>query len=134
MTVDYGVDLNLDGDDFPEDGGTIEGEALLRQVARLRLSTPRGSVIDAPDDGIDLVDWLSRAMDDGAVASLQSIIEQELLKDEDSRFTAAHATVDASTLLTAGSMTVSLDLDAGPGPFRMVLGVTAAGVAILGGA
>ncbi len=132
MTTDYGTDLDFDGLDLAEDGGVVSGETLLGQAALIRLSTPRGSVIDAPDDGIDLVDWLSRDMSPDEVARLQGTIEEELLKDE--RFIAARAVVDVTELLTAGTMRVELELDGGPGPFRLVLGVSAAGVAILGGA
>jgi hypothetical protein len=133
MTVDFGTDLALDADlDLTADGGLVDGDDLMRQVAQIRLSTPRGSVIDAPDDGIDLVEWLSRAMGPDEIASLEGTIEAELLKDE--RFTSARAIVDASTVLSDGIMVVELELATANGPFEMVLGVSAAGVKILGGA
>lgn len=132
MTTDYGTDLDFDGLDLAADGGMVSGVELLRQVALIRLSTTRGSVIDSPDDGINLVDWLSRPMDPAEVSNLAGTIEVELLKDE--RFVAARATVDTSALLSAGAMQIGLELDGGEGPFRLTLGVTAAGVAILGGA
>lgn len=132
MAVDYGTDLDLSTLDMRADGGTVNGPALLAQVALIRLSTPRGSCLECPDDGICLTDWLSRAMDAGEVASLAAVVESELLKDE--RFVAARAVVDASSLHTAGELRVELELDGGEGPFRLTVSASAAGVAILGGA
>ena len=132
MAVDYGTDLDLSTLDMRADGGTVNGPALLRQAALIRLSTPRGSCLECPDDGICLTDWLSRAMDAGEVASLGAQCEAELLKDE--RFVAARAVVDASSLHTAGELRVELELDGGEGPFQLTLGASAAGIAILGGA
>jgi len=132
MATDYGTDLDLSDLDARADGGTVSGPALLRQAALIRLSTPRGSCLECPDDGLCLTDWLSRAMDAGEVASLAAVVESELLKDE--RFTAARAVVDASSLRTAGELRVELELDGGEGPFRLTVSASAAGVAILGGA
>ena len=132
MAVDYGTDLDLSALDARPDGGTVSGSALLRQAALIRLSTPRGSCLECPDDGICLTDWLSRAMDAGEVASLAAVVEAELLKDE--RFVAARASVDASSLHAAGELRVELELDGGEGPFRLTVSASAAGVAILGGA
>lgn len=137
--ADYGVDLNMvqrpDGIlDFPEDGGTIAGDDTLAvvQAIVIRLSTERGSVLDAPDDGICLTDWLSRAMDATEAASLAGVIESEIRKEE--RVIAVRAVVDISELYTANAFSVDLSLDLGAGPFPLTLGVSAAGVAILGGA
>lgn len=132
MATDYGKDLNLIGLDMAPDGGTVSGADLLRQVAFIRLSTPRGSCPECPDDGLSLSDYVSRAMDAGEAAQLGAVLATELLKDE--RFVAARAVVDASHVLTAGELSVELELDGGDGPFRLTLGATAAGVAILGGA
>jgi phage baseplate assembly protein W len=130
--TDYGTDLNFDGLDLADDGGTVSGVDLLAQAIQIRLSTPRGSVIDAPDDGIDLVDYLSRDMTSGDVANLSGVIESEILKDE--RFSSAKATVDASKLRSASELSIALAVQSGAGPFQLVLGVSDAGVAILGGA
>lgn len=133
MTVDYGTEIDMGDDlDFAADGSVVSGIPLLKQVALIRVSTPRGSVIDAPDDGICLTDWLSKAMTPDVVASLEGTIEAEEMKDE--RFTAAKATVDTSLLFTEESFSVELELDSGAGPFTLTLGVSDAGVAILGGA
>jgi hypothetical protein len=132
MTTDYGTDLDLRDLDMAPDGGTVTGRALLEQVALIRLSTPRGTCLECEDDGVCLTDWLSRAMGPSEVASLAAVLEAELLKDE--RIRAARAIVDASSLPSAGELTVELELDGGEGPFRLVLGASAAGIAILGGA
>ncbi len=132
MAIDYGTDLDLRELDMAPDGGTVSGVELLRQAALIRLSTPRGSCLECEDDGICLTDYVSRAMGAGEVASLAAVVEAELLKDE--RFLTARALVDASSLLSAGELRVELELDGGEGPFRLTLGATAAGVAILGGA
>ncbi len=137
MTIDVGTDLALDENlDLPIDGGVYDGvrdaEPALLQVALIRLSTPRGGCIEAPNDGINLVEWLSKDMGPDEIASLEGTIVAELLKDE--RFTqGTRATVNADLLLTEGTMTVELELATAAGPFRGVLSVSEAGVAILGG-
>lgn len=129
-TVDYGTDLDMDGLDIAETGGLVSGVELLKQAATIRLSTGR-SVLDAPDDGMDVVDELSRGMTLAQAAALSGRIEREMLKDE--RFSAAHAEVDYSNLFTAGSLEITLDLESDLGPFELVLGASAAGLAIIGG-
>ncbi len=129
MATDYGTDLNLisrpDGLlDFSDTGDVISGEDLLIQAVIIRLTTDRGSVLDAPDDGINLTDWLSRGMTLADAGSLSGVIENEILKDE--RFVAVRASVDISNLITAQEFMVTLELDAGDGPFPLVLSVSAA--------
>jgi len=129
-TVDYGTDLNFADLDISETGDMVSGFDLLAQAVLIRLSTGR-TVIDAPEDGIDLTDYLSRGMTAAQLASLKSTIESEILKDE--RFLAARATV-TTIGATAEEIHVSLELDTDAGPFTLVLGAAEAGVAILGGA
>lgn len=130
MATDYGTDLNFAGLDLSPTGDMVSGTALLEQAILIRLSTGR-SVIDSPDDGIDLTDELSRGMSPPEVATLGGRIEQEIVKDE--RFRSCKCTVDASRLITETRLTLTLELDAGDGPFDLVLSAGKAGLEILGG-
>ena len=129
MTVDFGTDLDFLSGDLSPIGGTISGFDIIAQAILIRLSTPLGGVIDAPDDGLSLTDYLSRGMTPGNVAALEGDIETQLVRDE--RIQSAKATV---TLGTDRTMTVDLSVDTAAGPFSLTLGVSDAGVKILGGA
>jgi hypothetical protein len=130
MSVDYGQDLNFLDLDMDETGSMVSGVQMLIQAILIRLSTPRGSVIDAPDDGICLSDYLSRGLTPADVAMLAGTISQEILKDE--RFTRADAKIDSSNLVSADELSISLDVDSGLGPFQFTLLVNKAGAAVLG--
>jgi hypothetical protein len=133
MTIDYGTDLDFRTLDMAADGGVISGNDILVQAVILRLNTPRGSVLDAPDDGMDLTDYLSRDLTTSDAASLAGTIESELQKDPRFQAGSVHATVDISGLTSEGEIDVTLSLDAGDGPFTLVLTAGAAGVVIAGG-
>jgi len=58
---DFGSDLDW-ADDLNPTGRLISGVELLGQAAFHRLRTPRGACQDAPDDGLDLAEYLSQGM------------------------------------------------------------------------
>lgn len=128
--IDFGTDLDFDGLDISETGGTVSGIELLRQIVVIRLSNGR-SQLGAEDDGIDLAAELSRGMTTADVVMLGARIERELLKDE--RFSVVRANVDSSRLAATGELDITLSIDTEAGPFDLVLTASAAGVAIAGG-
>jgi len=101
------------------------------RIAR-RLTTPRGSCIDAPNDGIDLRDELSTSVDaDGrALFLLSSKIRNEVVRDEevlDARVLSATVTGSANNL----TLTVELQVVDGDGVFSMTLKVSDVTVALI---
>lgn len=78
---DFGVDLDW-RDDLNPTGRLVSGIELLGQAAFHRLHTPRGSSPDAPDDGLDLAEYLSRGMTPAELAGIPGDISSELRKDE----------------------------------------------------
>jgi hypothetical protein len=103
------------------------GRALLAQRLLCRLSTPRGSVIDCPNDCIDIRDSLSSGMTTAQIANLGSQVQQELLKDQ--QVTAVSVT---GTFNNANStLTMTIQVTSGQGPFTMVLAVSSVTVTLL---
>jgi hypothetical protein len=103
------------------------GRALLAQRLLCRLSTPRGSVIDCPNDCIDLRDSLSDGMTVQQISQLGSSVQQELLKDQQ-----VTAVTVSGTFTTATSvLTLTIGITSGAGPFTMVLAVSQVTVTLL---
>ena len=103
------------------------GRALLAQRLLCRLSTPRGSVIDCPNDCIDLRDSLSDGMTTAQISALGSSVQQELLKDQ--QVTAV--TVSGTYSFAAASLILTIGVMSGAGPFTMVLLVSKVTVQLL---
>ena len=120
MTVDFGTDLSCT-DDLDETMKEISGQDVLAQAIYRRLTTPRGQLIDDPDYGIDVRSFLSRGVDAGKLREIEGTIRQEVLKDERVANVTAKATIDYKTY----SITVSLIVTTGDGPFRLVFSITA---------
>lgn len=120
MTVDFGTDLSCT-DDLDETMKEISGQDVLAQAIYRRLTTPRGQLIDDPDYGIDVRSFLSRGVDAGKLHEIEGTIRQEVLKDERVANVTAKATIDYKTY----SITVSLIVTTGDGPFRLVFSITA---------
>src|ERR1700691_1066598 len=60
---------------------TTTGRQLLVQSLLCRQTTPRGSVIDCPNDCIDLRDYVAAGMTPSQIVQLYGTIQNELLKD-----------------------------------------------------
>src|SRR5258708_5265369 len=86
----FGVDIDW-GDDLNPTGRLVRGTELLAQAVHHRLRTPRGACLDAPDDGLDLAEYLSNGMTPAQLAAIPGEIRSELLKDE--RFQDADVTM-----------------------------------------
>lgn len=120
MTVDFGSDLSCT-DDLDDVAREISGQDVLAQAIYRRLTTPRGQLLDDPDYGIDVRSFLSRGIDAGKLREIEGTIRQEVLKDE----RVANVTAQASIDYRSYSMTVSLIVTTGEGPFRLVFDITA---------
>lgn len=120
VTIDYGTDLDC-ADDLTEIMREISGQNVVAQAIYRRLTTPRGQLIDDEDYGIDVRSFLSRGVDAGRLREIEGTIRQEVLKDERVANVTAKATIDYKTY----SMSVSLIVSTGDGPFRLVFSITA---------
>lgn len=101
----YGVDLHC-VDDLREDMAEVDpfsvlgvGQAIVR-----RLTTPRGSVPDAPDYGIDLRAYCNRGVPESEIQGLAARVRSEVTKDDRVRAATVTVTANAST----GALTVSI--------------------------
>lgn len=124
--IDFGTDLSW-ADDLDPSGRMVTGIELLGQSAFRRLRTPRGACLDAPDDGLDVQEYLSRAMTPAALAAIPGEIAQEITKDE--RFLAADVTL--TPLPDGFHLAIEITPAAGPS-FELTLSVGEAAVTLLG--
>lgn len=103
------------------------GRQLLSQRILCRLSSPRGSYIDCPNDCIDLRDSLSAGMTQAQIADLGADIRDEVLKEEQ----VTDAEVSGTFSYQTSALTLSLAVESAYGPFLMVLLVTKVTVQLL---
>jgi phage baseplate assembly protein W len=125
MATDYGRDLWCVEDLNPA-MVEVTGNLNLAQACARRLITPRGTLIDDPNYGTDVRDWINDDVTQQQIATLQSAIVRELLKDE--RVLDVQVTV---RFLTAGTLDIVIVLTGGNGPFQLVLSVDAVTVTLL---
>ncbi len=122
----WGVDLDWK-DDLAPTGRLVRGFELLAQAVFHRLRTPRGACQDAPDDGLDLAEYLSSPMTPAQIASVPGEIRSELLKDE--RFVEADVTF---TQQAPDAFRFRIQITPSVGPeFDLVIGVKNAAVKLL---
>lgn len=123
----YGNDLSCI-DDLTPNLDEVSGRVVGLQAALRRLTTGRGMVLDAPNDGVDLRDFLSGEVTNQTKARMRALIEGELVKDE--RFFSA--TVTAMTFLQAlKSMTIRILMLDADGPFSLTIRVSDVTIDIL---
>jgi len=122
----FGVDLDW-SDDLNPTGRLVRGFELLGQAAHHRLRTPRGACQDAPNDGLDLAEYLSNGMTPAQIAAIPGDIRSELLKD--SRFLDADV---VATQPSPGSFRLEIQITTSAGPtFDLVLSVSDAKIKLL---
>lgn len=121
---DFGTDLSC-GDDLTPTMTMVSGMQLLLEAVQRRLSTPRGTLIDAPDYGFDLAEVLSDAMTEAEIRAIPRRIELELEKDD--RIDSARARV---ILQTSDTLQVAIDVFTSFGPFRFTASVADASVLV----
>jgi hypothetical protein len=96
------------------------------EMAR-RLSTPRGALVWAPNDGIDLTLYLNRDLEPSDVNAMRTEILHEILKDE----RIASASVDVAFDPGGSALTLSVEGVGAPGPFSMVIAASALSISVL---
>lgn len=124
----YGTDISCESDIDPDavdvDGATTL--ALAQAIAR-RLDTPRGSLPDDKNYGIDVRSYCNRGVTDNEIQSLAGQIRGEVLKDD--RVDALTVTVSPSTTGTTLSIVLAVrPVDAAIGGFTLTLAASSAAV------
>jgi hypothetical protein len=126
--ADFGTDIRSIPDLDPG-FGLVSGRAALVEDLLRRLSTPRGGVFFAPDEGYDLRALLNEGLDEDGIAREQMAIEAELERDE--RIASASVTLSLDHAQQRGRLTAALtDAD---GPFPLVIGINQLTVELLRG-
>jgi hypothetical protein len=101
------------------------GRQLLVQSLLCRQTTPVGSVIDCPNDCLDIRDSLSDGMTAADIMALASTVQNELQKDQ--RVISATVT---GTFMNS-TLTLVESIQSGYGPFQLVLSVSGVTVQLL---
>lgn len=118
----YGIDLqslpNSQGV-VDLDPGMIEGSGrmLLAQSLVRRFTTPRGSVIDAPNDCLDVRSFLSAGFTQAQINGLSGTLKAEAEKDE----RVVNADVQATYQPSTRALTITMAIQSGYGPFSLTL-------------
>lgn len=127
MAIDYGTCISVT-DDLPRRWKYSTGTQVIAEALYRRWSTDRGSLPYDPNYGENVRDMIGETMSASLVASWQSRIALEALKDErveDCRVSVVYTPATQTATITA-SVTPS-----GASPFRLVLAVTDVTVALL---
>ena len=121
MAVDYGSDWSW-GVDADPTGALCSGYVLLGQAAYHRITTPRGSNLDAPDAGIDITEFLHKGMTETERAEVPNLIRQEIL--DDPRFSGVETTMAEQWTTEGITWTISIRVTpTDSGPFDLVCSV-----------
>lgn len=125
----YGYDLWHDGNDLDAGMRETGGNLVLAQWVVRCLQTPQGQLLDDPNYGYDLTQWLNQDVDITApqFAQLKSGIVKALLRDE----RILDVQVPSITLGPDGIMVVTILVSPASGPFTLVLAVSATTVQLL---
>ncbi len=125
----FGYDLWHDGNDLDPTMREVGGNLVLAQWIVRCLQTPIGQLLDDPQYGYDLTQWLNADVDitNPQVAQIKSGVTKALLRDERILDVAVTAVFQASSEL----LVVTIVVTAAAGPFTLVLGVTQVSVTLL---
>lgn len=124
MAADFGTELSCVRD-IDQNGSVVTGPRVVAEALARRLSTPRGRVIDDPNFGFDLTQFINDDTTKSGLVAMQSGASAECLKDE----RVLQAVTTASLL--NGVLTVRVNFTTAAGPFSLVLAVSQTSVAVL---
>lgn len=122
--TDFGTDLSC-VDDLDPYMLEVSGIDVVSQAILRRLTTTRGMLIDDPDYGLNVRDYLSATMDAKELTIMQSQLEAELLKDE------RILSVESTASMVLRTATIKLLVEVGEGPFSLTLAISDVSAAIL---
>lgn len=99
----------------------VSGLPVLIQSVVMRLTTPTGSAIDAPDDCIDLRSYISKGLTVAQIGQVKNVITTQLLRDQ----RILNAQVSVSFSFQTSIMTVVMAIQSSIGPFTLTINVSA---------
>ncbi len=122
--ANFGTDLSCT-DDLSPTLATVSGRMVLAHACLRRITMTRGSAIDAPNDGLNVADWLNDSTTPADVKAKQSTVDAELLKDE--------RVVSSETVarFTGGVITLTILIVDADGPFTLTIAVSELTVLLL---
>ena len=126
MSVDFGLDLACMTDLSPTMAETASMVTLAQALVRM-VTTPRGSVVDAPNWGIDVTAYVDGPMDARGAQKVASLMDAQFRQDDRVLRSSTQATWNASTetLRTVSAIITS------NGPIRLTLDISNVTVALL---
>lgn len=126
-TPSYGSDLDCLSD-LTGAMAETSGLHMLTQALCRRLITPRGTLIDDPNYGFDVRQFLGADLGPADIARIQAGIDAELLKDE--RILSSQSSVTLAAV--AGVLTIGTTITPSAGPtFQLVLAVSSVTTTLL---
>lgn len=128
---DFGTDVSTFPDLDPS-FALIYGNRVLAEAVVRRWVTVRGSLLDAPDYGCDVREYVNEAGVMGNIAKstlfrMKSAMENEAKKDQ----RVANCVVNLNYNQATQTMVAQAELDTAGGPFKLELGITSVTVALL---
>ncbi|WP_394845194.1 hypothetical protein LZC95_50230 [Pendulispora brunnea] len=111
---DFGTDVSTVGDLDPTFTPVSGQRVVLERILR-RLSTARGTLAYAPDEGIDIGDWTNDATTRMQRLVLANYIRSEVERDE------AVTSTDVSVSLEANGLVALISVETDDGPFSLTI-------------
>lgn len=128
MAIDYGSDLSCLDDLEEECRAIADPRLIIAQALVRRWSTPRGMLLDDPDYGTDLAEFMHDEVDDLSLARMRAEARAEALKDE----RVVDCTVVETTYNAATSvLTFVFAVECAETAIRLVVAVDAVNVSLL---
>lgn len=119
LAGEYGFDVltipDLDGTMTPRQDAVVVADAIAR-----RLITPLGKLLDHPNYGFDLRDFLNDELDRTTLQTIRAGVEAQAEQDERVFNATAVVKFDPNT----ETLSVSMQCEGAEGPFNFVLAVT----------
>ena len=126
MTTIFGDDITCDPEDgIPATFELVSGRAALVQAILRRFQTRRGTLVDDPDYGLDLTDWVGKRTDTAQLLAWQQALQAEARKDQRVRSARARLTTPS------GVLRFTLALETAEGPFSLTVQVSEVSVDLL---
>lgn len=120
----YGIDIDCK-DDISPVWRLVGGILAVAQAVYRRLTTKRGSLLEAPNYGYDLRELLSRGMTEEDISGLPGDIRMECLKEE--RVDECVVSVE----LIEETLNIVVHCETGIGPFDMTMSISEASVRLV---
>jgi hypothetical protein len=112
-------------DDLTMPARTASGFRVVAEAIVRRWQTPRGGLIDDPNYGFDLSDFLSDDIDTAGLNRIKNSAKAEALKDE------RVIGVDLNLTFISGVMMVTANVTTAAGPFKLVVSVSQVSTTLL---